>query len=202
MPGKRTLGAALCGPLLLTALSGSAHPGTGDDLMQREPWESCRYCHDEAPADGLPPIPVIDGQFGPYVEKQLADYRAGRRRDPSQMMQSALALLEPQDEPAVARHFGHLPPPVGAPTEDWGTGASLYWNGRAGVPACSGCHGACDTSPSLPRLFGQGKAYLLDQLRGFASGARANDRGHSMRRIAGELNAQEMEAVADYLARR
>jgi cytochrome c553 len=187
--------------LLLVALSASAFPDTGNDLMQRQPWENCRYCHGTAPADGVPPIPVIDGQFQPYIEKQLADYRAGRRRDPSQMMQSALALLAPRDEAAVARHFGHLSPPAGPATEDWGAGATLYWNGRTGVPACAGCHGGAGTSPSLPRLFGQGKAYLLEQLRRFASSARANDRGHGMRRIAGELSAQEMEAVADYLAR-
>ena len=194
------IGAALCGPFLLLGLAAPTQADAGDELMHREPWESCRYCHGEAPADGVPPIPVIDGQFGPYLEKQLADYRAGRRQDPSRMMQSALALLEPQHERAVAQHFNRLPPPTGAPDRDWTPGAALYWTGRPGVPACSGCHGSPNPASSLPRLFGQGKAYLLAQLRGFATGSRSNDRGRVMRRIAAELDARETEAVADYLA--
>lgn len=168
--------------------------------MHRQPWEACRYCHGEEPADGVAPIPVINGQFGPYLEKQLADYRAGLRQDPSQMMLSALALLDERDDRTVVQHFSRLPPPAGAPDTDWSPGASLYWRGRPGVPACAGCHGASTASPSLPRLFGQGKAYLLDQLHRFRNGARSNDREGVMRRIAVALDPREAEALADYLA--
>jgi cytochrome c553 len=202
MSGKWTLGAALCGPFLSMIVCGHALADAGDGLMHRQPWESCRYCHGGAPADDLPPpVPVIDGQSGPYIEKQLADYRSGRRGDSSMLMGSALLLLDPRNDRAVARHFEHLPPPASAPDTGWSQGASLYWKGRSGVPACAGCHGGPDRGSSLPRVFGQGKRYLLRQLLGFASGARANDRDRVMRRIAVELNTQEMEAVSDYLAR-
>lgn len=201
MSGDRILGAALCGAFLLLSLSGPSQADTDDNLMHRRPWESCRYCHGDAPANGLPPIPVINGQFGPYLEKQLADYRAGRRQDPSRMMGSALALLGLQNDRTVARHFNDLPPPVRTRDRSWTRGAALYWTGRRGVPACAGCHGGPNRTSSLPRVFGQGKRYLRRQLLNFASGVRANDRGRVMRRIAGELNTQEMEAISEYLSR-
>lgn len=199
--GRWIPGAALCGPLLLALLSGPAC-SADDNLMHPQPWEGCLYCHGRVPADALPPpTPVIDGQSGPYIEKQLEDYRSGRRDDSSMLMGSALLLLDPRDDRVVARHFEGLPPPASIADTDWSPGASLYWKGRSDVPACVDCHGGRDRGSALPRLFGQGKRYLVRQLRGFASGARANDRDRVMRRIADQLNAQEMEAVSDYLAR-
>ena len=41
--------------------------------------------------------------------------------------------------------------------------------------------------------------YVLNQLRQFRLGARANDEAKVMRTIAEKLTDQEMEAVADYI---
>lgn len=206
----RVTGAAFRGPfwycagLLLCGcwLAGPALAGAddGDDLMHREPWESCRYCHGAAAVDGTPPVPVIDGQVQGYIEKQLADFRSGARPDPNRMMASALVLLDPQDDSVVARYFSSQPPPATGHPQTRSPGASIYWNGRGERPACAGCHGWPSPQSPNPDLFGQGAAYLVQQLRGFATGSRNNDFGGMMQRVAGQLTEEDMVSVASYLA--
>ena len=66
----------------------------------------------------------------------------------------------------------------------------------AGAPACAQCHaynGVSDASGAFPRIAGQSRSYLAEQLRDFASGARNNA---FMTPIAKALSAQDMADVA------
>src|SRR6266850_577785 len=70
----------------------------------------------------------------------------------------------------------------------------------AGAPACAQCHaydGVSDASGAFPRIAGQSRSYLAEQLRDFASGARNNA---FMTPIAKALSAQDMADVAAYYA--
>jgi cytochrome c553 len=194
------LGLALWAPM---ALSATAEPAQdAGEAMRRPPWEACRYCHGPTAGDGIPPIPAIDGLSEDYIAKQLTDFRSGKRSDPSAMMSSALVLLDPPDDRTVANYFSHrqAPEPVNAGRHR--DGARLYRNGRTGVPACVGCHGLPDPPANYPRLLGQGRAYLAEQMAHFRQGTRRNDPGQLMRNIASALTPEETTALVDYLAGR
>ena len=50
-----------------------------------------------------------------------------------------------------------------------------------------------------PRLSGQHAQYIVEQLKAFRSGARANDVNGVMRGVAARLSDHEIDAVADYI---
>jgi cytochrome c553 len=82
-------------------------------------------------------------------------------------------------------------------------GEKIYKGGipGTGVPACASCHGPTGAGipVQFPRLGGQHTEYLVNQLKTFRSGERANDGAKMMRMIAAKLSDDDMAAVADYI---
>jgi cytochrome c553 len=165
---------------------------------------ACLACHAGAEAaPGTPPFPSLDGQHAAYLDKQLREYRSGKRKSFS--MDSVFASLTKQQIPALAAHFARQPPARGAVQNPQlaASGKVLYEEGNraTGVPACVGCHLPNGAGfERYPRLAGQLQAYSVQQLVDFKSGARSNDRARVMRAVAGRLTDEEIRAVAEYLA--
>lgn len=67
----------------------------------------------------------------------------------------------------------------------------------AHLETCVSCHGerGRSSSPDIPHLAGQQLRYLVKQLEAFRSGERKNE---LMQAIAGQLTAQEIQALAQY----
>jgi len=77
-------------------------------------------------------------------------------------------------------------------------GASVY-TGKG----CSGCHGADAKTPVMgayPKIAGQNKDYLAQQLKDIKSGARNNGQTAVMKGIMAGVNEEEIAAVAEYLS--
>jgi len=168
----------------------------------------CMPCHgaaaDAAPAaPGVPAFPKLDGQHPEYLVKQLREFKSGKRK--SDLMAPLLANLSKSQYPMVAAHFAGLTPaprPVGN-AQLAERGRLIYEEGipTGGVPACVGCHQPNAAGATrYPRLAGQRPAYVVQQLNGFKSGTRTNDRAHVMRSIAAKLGDEDMRAVAEYVA--
>jgi cytochrome c553 len=102
--------------------------------------------------------------------------------------------------------------------EDWSLaslGQRIFFAGAgAGMaPACAMCHGPTGRpgmpmmgsmmgsggSANVPTLNGQHAAYIVDQLNGFASGARQSAM-MMMNRIAAALSETDKKAVAEFLS--
>jgi cytochrome c553 len=154
-------------------------------------------------APGAPTFPTLDGQHAAYLEKQLREYKSGKRK--SAVMAPLIGTLKKGQIRAMAAHFASQTPARGAAAnpELAVRGKVLYEEGNraTGVPGCVGCHlpnGA--GHERYPRLAGQPPAYIAQQLMEFKSGARSNDRAHVMRALAGRLTDEEIKAVAEYLA--
>jgi cytochrome c553 len=168
----------------------------------------CMPCHGPAgdaapPAPGAPPFPKLDGQHPEYLVKQLREFKAGKRKN--DLMVPILAKLSKGQYPALAAHFAGqtlAPRPVeNAQLAE--RGRVIYEEGiaAAAVPACVGCHQPnAAGAQRYPRLAGQRKTYVVQQLNNFKSGARTNDRAHVMRSIASKLADEDMRAVAEYVA--
>lgn len=166
---------------------------------------ACAPCHGSGTAatQTAPNSPKLDGQHAAYLDKQLREYKSGKRK--SAVMAPILTALKKQQIPEMAKHFaGQAPARGAAPNAPLAAaGKVLYEEGnrKTGVPGCVGCHlpeGA--GHERYPRLAGQAPAYIVQQLMDFKSGARTNDRAHVMRALAARLTDDEMKAVAEYLA--
>ena len=165
----------------------------------------CLPCHGggAAGAPAAPTFPTLNGQHVVYLEKQLREYKSGKRK--SAVMAPLIGTLKKGQIRAMAAHFASQTPAGGTvESPDLAArGKALYEQGNraSGVPACVGCHlpGAVGYQ-RYPRLAGQRQAYTVQQLTEFKSGARTNDRAHVMRALAGRLTDDEIKAVAEYLA--
>jgi len=68
---------------------------------------------------------------------------------------------------------------------------------------CTACHGADAKSPIMPqypKIAGQGKEYLVQQMTDIKSGARNNGQTAVMKGIMASVSEDEIKALAEYLS--
>jgi cytochrome c553 len=161
----------------------------------------CAACHG---ADGNSSItlnPKLAGQHPEYLQKQLNNFKEGKRANA--VMSGMVANLSAEEMKDLAIYFAAQKPTLGkAKTNGAGSlGEKIYRGGIAAtqVPACAACHGASGTGipKQFPRVAGQHADYTLAQLRTFRTGERAN--APMMMTIATKMTDAEMQAVADYI---
>ena len=163
----------------------------------------CAACHGIDGNSVITTNPKLAQQHPEYIAKQLANFKAGERKNA--VMSGMAASLSPEDMANVAAYFGSQKAKVGsAKTNAAGSiGEKIYRGGIAsvGVPACASCHGATGAGipVQFPRLSGQHADYVVTQLKAFYSGERANDNAKVMRMIAAKMSDADMAAVADYI---
>jgi cytochrome c553 len=191
---------AAMGILMLAAAARVSAQGAGSVTVT-----ACLPCHGgaAAAAPAGPAFPRLDGQHAAYLEKQLREYKAGKRK--SEVMAPLIGALKKQQIRDMAAHFASQAPARGAVQNPdlAARGKTLYEEGNraTGVPGCIGCHlPNAAGAERYPRLAGQLQTYTVQQLVDFKSGKRSNDRARVMRSVAGRLTDEEMRAVAEYLA--
>lgn len=161
----------------------------------------CVLCHGVEGEKGSSVYPRIAAQNARYLEKQLRDFREGRRVNDA--MSGLTRDLSDADIAELARYFS-LQPPTSRPArrpELAAAGKIIYYQGiqSASVPACASCHGdAAHGTAELPRLAGQLPSYIETQIKRFANRERTND-GGSMNAIASGLSEDAIRALAVYL---
>ncbi len=68
---------------------------------------------------------------------------------------------------------------------------------------CNACHGAdakTPVAPTYPKLAGQGKEYLMQQLKDIKSGARNNGQTAVMKGIMAGVSEDEIKVLAEYIS--
>lgn len=164
----------------------------------------CAGCHGADGNGGADPLwPRLAGQDADYIAKQLADFKAGARKDP--IMSGMAAPLNAADMKNLGAYFASLKARPGAARDAQlaKQGEKVYRGGNAkmGVSACMSCHGPSGHGipPRFPKVSGQNTPYTQKQLLAFKSGTRTND-GETMTRIAFRMSEQEIKAVSEYMA--
>lgn len=163
---------------------------------------TCTACHSADGSRGAPANPIIQGQHPEYIVKQLAEFKAAKRKNP--IMQGMAAPLSEEDMKHVAAFYASksAKPGFAKVKATLSLGEQIYRGGIAAkqVPACSGCHSpnGAGVPAQYPRLAGQHGDYTEAQLLAFRAGTRANSA--EMTAIASKMNDAEIKAVADYLA--
>lgn len=189
---------ALLVPASAFAARTPGDPAIGAAIAERV----CVACHGPTGVSPIPNTPKLAGLHANYLVKQMRDYRDGKRTH--EVMTGIVAGLTQEEFDHVAAHFAEQEPIPGVVTDHslLPLGQSIYLNGDPGrgVPSCSGCHGdAGEGTRRFPRLAGQSIDYTLEQMRRFAAGERANDRG-LMQTVSDRLTDDEIQAVAQYIA--
>jgi len=164
----------------------------------------CAACHGADGNSSNAAWPSLAGQHANYTYKQLKDFKEGRRNNAS--MTGMVALLNYDDMKNLAAYYeSQQPKSAGFDGELIEAGENIYRGGitETGVAACMSCHapsGKGNGPAGWPSLKGQHPEYIVTQLKAFQEGLRANDAGRMMRNAAARMSAQEMEAVAAYIA--
>lgn len=161
----------------------------------------CAACHG---ADGNSAItlnPKLAGQHPEYLEKQLIEFKSGKRANA--VMSGMAAGLSDEEMKEIAAYFSAKKLTLGqAASNGAGSlGEKIYRGGIAatGVPACASCHGpnGAGLPKQFPRLSGQHADYTLAQMKAFRTGERAN--APMMMAISAKMTDAEMAAVSDYI---
>ena len=180
------------------AVAPAADPAKGEAIAT----QVCSACHAINDSRGTPANPILQHQHPEYLAKQLADFKAGARKNP--IMQGFAATLSAQDMKNVSAFYATKVPKPGFAKnkESLEMAEKIFRGGIAdrNIPACAGCHSPTGAGiPSqYPRLGGQHAEYTETQLLAFRSGERANNL--AMSGVAAKLNDREIKALADYIA--
>ena len=161
----------------------------------------CAACHAPDGNSVVTVNPKLAGQHPEYLQKQLTEFKSGKRANA--VMSGMAASLSDEDMKNLATYFSAKTPTLGAAkTNGKGSlGEKIYRGGiaKTNVPACASCHGAAGAGlpKQFPRLAGQHADYTLAQMKTFRTGERAN--APMMMAIATKMTDAEMAAVADYI---
>lgn len=162
--------------MLLLVCSATSLAAEGEKLFA-----PCVACHGNR-GEGNPALhaPAIAGQEAVYIERQLRNFRNGRRgahkSDALGAQMRAFAMALPDDGAVVkiADYIARLPKPASAARVDGDlrNGNNLY-HGKCG--ACHGGNAEGNTALKAPRLTGLDPAYIKRQFANFRDGVRGTD---------------------------
>ncbi len=188
------------------AFAGAAGSATaaGSAAAGKTKSAACAACHGADGNSAAPNFPKIAGLDAQYIAKQLADFKAGARKDP--LMAGMVAGLSRKDMEDLGAYYASQKRAAGSTTAsaaDLKKAERLYRGGDAknGIAACMSCHGPAGAGipPRFPAVSGQHATYSQKQLRDFKTGTRSND-GEVMTRTAFRLSEADIKAVSEYMA--
>jgi cytochrome c553 len=173
-------------------------PGSLEERLQL-----CGGCHNPDGNSIIPENPRLAGLDAKYIARQLADFKAGKRENPT--MSAIIPMVDEKEFPSLAGYFSKQKRLTSTSDKPdlVAKGKQIFEEGVLGtaVPACMGCHGEDGAgSEQYPRLNGQNPPYVVNQLTNFKSGARTNDAKGLMRAVAKRLSDAEINAVAEYVS--
>jgi cytochrome c553 len=201
------------------------HPDTGDESVSTQVGEAqagievpaCTTCHGQN-GEGSDPMgtPRLAGQGFNFLVKQLEDFASEKRMDTTMFVMNNNAKgLNEQERRDVAAYVASLGggakgsdmeevkslgmTPVGV--RYLGKSLAQYGAPDRGIPACHSCHGynGRGAYPVYPRLSGQKYTYLVNQLKKWRDGSRANDPLAQMRNVAKKMTDEDIYNVSAFL---
>ena len=182
----------------------TVYAATNTSLGQ-EKTMTCAACHGPKGISINPEWPSLAGQHAAYLAKQLHDYKLHVNREAATMT-PMVASLSPKDMEEIALFYASLPLPENTtPKKYLNRGEQLYRGGdfNKHITACIACHGPKGTGNAeagFPALSGKHATYTHQQLQLFKDNKRKNDLNAIMRDISKRMDADDMEAVAQYVS--
>ncbi|MFI4939127.1 MAG: c-type cytochrome [Burkholderiales bacterium] len=162
----------------------------------------CSACHGMDGNSKDPIYPKLAGRHRDYVVRELNEFASGKRK--SDIMSPIVATVDPGDFNALGEYFAAQKPTSDKVLDQAAAeaGKKLYIDGDEdrGVPACAECHEANGSgSGRYPRLAGQHRQYLIEQLHNFQKGVRDYNTARFMSSIARRLTDDEINELAEFI---
>ncbi len=176
---------------------------------------ACNSCHGaDGTGDDALGTPRISGQFFSFLAKQLDDFANDKRTDKTMFVMNANAKgLTPQDRRDVATFLAQNKVKFegsdlaalkeqGVEVGATNHGKSLVEFGSPKLSACKSCHDYAGRGapPVYPMIGRQRYVYLVNQLKNWRDGSRANDPMGQMQAIARKLSDDDIKNAAAYLS--
>ena len=174
----------------------------GDAARGSEAFRGCRGCHKKdafGRVDGT--YPRLTGQYASVIIKQLTDIRAGARINPKMepfISPDAITVDEIADIAVYLSTLTTIKENGKGPGDQVQLGAEVYT--QRGCNKCHGSRGEGNGEKLYPALAAQHYSYLLREMELIKSGARGNSHPDMVATLR-DISTNDMEAVADYLAR-
>jgi cytochrome c553 len=179
-------------------LAAIAAPARADDDAVAAKAQACATCHGQNGTPISANFPIISGQQGNYLYKELHDFHSGDRKNP--IMAPLVQGTSLDELRALANYFAAKPWPgkqtasTAAPSPAPPSDAIA-----AKIQTCKACHQAnFEGGAPAPRLAGLSAEYLTSAMNAFANGQRTNNL--DMPGFMKALSQGEREAIAKYLA--
>lgn len=177
---------------------------------------ACNSCHgQDALGDDAMGTPRLAGQGYVFLLKQLEDFATDKRMDTTMFIMNTNAKgLSAEDRADVAAYAASLSKDLvssdmaqvkelGNPVGVRHLGKSLVMYGATdrGIPSCYSCHSynGRGSAPVYPMIGGQKYVYLINQLKKWRDGSRANDPMGQMRAVAKNMTDEDIHNAATYL---
>jgi cytochrome c553 len=187
---SKTLLSTSFGAMVFLAVIGVQAYAADDDIETRV--QVCSGCHGQ---NGVPTnaatTPIIWGQQGNYLYKELHDYKSGDRTNP--IMGPIAQGFSLPDLRKVANYFA---------AKSWPTQEARDASASPpeGIEMCKACHQQnFEGGAPAPRLAGLSYEYLLGAMNAFADGKRTNNL--DMPGFMRALTESQRDAIAHYLAK-
>jgi cytochrome c553 len=183
----KSLVACVFGAMVIAGVA-NAPANAQDDLAQKT--TICAACHG---LNGQPvnaTTPIIWGQQGNFLYKELHDYHSGERAN--DIMTPLVKPSSLQDLRGIANYFAAKP---------WPTHPTPAAAGQEpeGIAMCKACHGLhFEGGAPAPGIAGQSYEYLIGAMDSFADGKRTNNL--DMPGFMRALSETQRQAIAHYLA--
>jgi cytochrome c553 len=192
--------------VLLVPLVSSTVLAMGDAEAGKQKSATCAACHGAQGVSAIPLNPNLAAQVPGYISRQLADFKAGVRKNA--LMQGQSMNLSQEDMDDLDAYYAGLPAQASSvltqeDLEMAAVGEKIYRGGYAarGISACMSCHGPSGHGipKNYPRVAAQHKEYLEQQLLAYKKGERL---GYNsiMYDIAFGLSEQQIKELAAYMA--
>jgi len=192
----------LC-PILIAALAlcVAASPTVAADIEAgKARAEPCVNCHGANGVSEIPNTPSLAAQPDGFIQWQLVYFRSGKRKN--EVMEPLASELSDEDVRNLAAYFASLPPP--APPSEPDPSPELTEAGQrlSREHRCTSCHKEdFSGQQATPRLAAQREDALLKSLQDYKSGERTGAGLAAMPEAVRPLSAEDLEALAHYLAR-
>lgn len=178
---------------------------------------ACVTCHgvDGMGSDTMG-TPRLAGQGYAFIVKQLEDFATDKRMDTTMYTMNVnskglttharrdlAAYVSSLDNVGLHSSNMDLVKELGNPVgvRHKGKAIVLYGAADRGIPSCYSCHGynGRGAAPIYPMIGGQKYVYLVNQMKKWRDGSRANDPMGQMRAVARNLTDEDIYNVATYL---
>ncbi len=164
----------------------------GDAKSGQKLASSCSGCHGKDGNSQDSKIPSLAGQDAAYLVSAINSYKEGGTRNHSDMKEIAQEL-DIKAKLNLAQFYSQLTPQGEKPRALEGPDVLSK--------KCDRCHGenGGKPDPEKPRIAGQRQAYLVSALNAYKKGDRTKS---MMQAMSADLWTVEIEAIADYYARK